>query len=101
MSATIKMNFNGEPENPVPWREPPPDAEFGEIYVMDRSGHRSSFKWGQTPAELAMAKKTFDEYVAKGFTMYRLKRGGLRGRKIDEFEPDARAILAVPRMVGG
>lgn len=94
----MSITETSEATRPAP---PPSSDDVGEIYVMDRSGHRSSFKWGQTPAEIEMAKKTFDEYVAKGFTMYRLKKGGKPGRKITEFEPEARAILAVPRMVGG
>ena len=73
----------------------------GEIYVMDRSGHRSTFRWGKTQAEIDRARNIFNDYVENGFTMYRLTTDGEEGRKITRFDPDAPGILAVPRMVGG
>lgn len=72
-----------------------------ELFVMDRSGHRSTFRWGQSEAEISVAREAFNSYLSRGFTMYRLTQDGEQGRIIREFDPTAPGILAVPRMVGG
>lgn len=74
---------------------------MGYMQLMSARGDENVLKWGSSSAERAIAKETFDKYIAKGFAMFRMTEDDEQGAKITTFDPEAHGILAVPRMQGG
>ncbi len=74
---------------------------MGEMFALDRSGHQSVIKWGRTEREIEAARNIFQTYKERGFTMFRMTEDDSRGGRLDEFDPEAHGIIAVPRMQGG
>lgn len=66
-------------------------AEHGDLEV----------KWdADNEEEVEQARSTFEAMKEQQYTAYRMEDGS-RGEQIKEFDPEAEAILLVPRMVGG
>jgi hypothetical protein len=70
-------------------------AEIGE------EGDRNSVRWGRSPDELNEAQRIFEGYIARGWAVFRLTEEGEQGRRMTEFDPAARGMLAIPQLVGG
>jgi hypothetical protein len=68
---------------------------------MCEEGDRNSVRWGRSEAEHEQAKTIFDGYIARGWSVFRLTEDGEQGRRMEEFDPTARGMLAIPQMVGG
>ena len=51
--------------------------------------------------EVKTAKRTFDDLLKKGFTAFKVEKGGDKGDKITDFDKDAEKLILVPRMAGG
>lgn len=78
------------------------EVTTGGIRIMDHTGDRDLIRWNKDrPASVEVAKKTFAEYKAKGYTMFVLDENEVQGERLTEFDPKAEGILAVPRMAGG
>ncbi len=52
-------------------------------------------------AEVAAAKKTFDDLRRKGHAAFAVKANGDKGSQITEFDPEAEKIILAPPMRGG
>ena len=68
---------------------------------MCEEGDRNSVRWGSSADERAEAKKIFEGYIARGWSVFRLTEEGEQGRRMTEFDPTALGMLAIPQMVGG
>lgn len=69
-----------------------PDEKEGDLRV----------EWDPNDAtQVQVAQESFDRARGRGMTAYRMQPGGGRGEQIREFDPQARAILMAPQMVGG
>jgi hypothetical protein len=77
-----------------------PERPHG-LAEMCEEGHRNSVRWGPSDDEHEQAKTIFDGYIARGWAVFRLTEDGEQGRRMTEFEPTARGMLAIPQMVGG
>ena len=51
--------------------------------------------------QVTRARTRFSELVAKRFKMFLMDDDGKKGKPIDDFDPSAGAILAIPPMQGG
>jgi len=65
---------------------------------LDSRGHGTIAEWNSKDS--AAAKAIFDKHVVQGFAMFRIDGPG-ETQMISAFDPEATAILAVPRFVGG
>lgn len=70
---------------------------MSELRVMDETGD-SRYPW--TPEDSATAKEMFDSLKKRGYLLYEVQGEG-RGTVIREFDPEAKTVVAVPRIVGG
>ena len=74
----------------------------GEMRVMCSSGDDTILWDPQSQKSIDNAKKKFDEYVKKGYKVYRLDgKDKKTGRQLTEFPTFAAKLLFVPKIVGG
>jgi len=76
----------------------------GDSWIAELNPSAGDFKtvWNRENAdEVSAAKKQFDDLTGKGFTAYRCDKNGDKGELIRTFDPNAEAIILVPRMKGG
>lgn len=72
-----------------------------ELAEMARGGDIKTVWNPDSPVEVEIARKAFDDLKAKGFTIYRVNRKGETDKRMDAFDPEAEKMIAVPRVVGG
>ena len=59
-------------------------------------------EWDTERAEaVAEAERIFRENAARGYTAFKVEDGVNNATRIDEFDPAAREIIQIPRIVGG
>jgi len=83
---------------------PPTPAKIhtGELAIMDRTGDTKILWNRHDPNDVAVARAAFREARSKGFLIYRAEgKDGHQGEQINEFDPDAERLIAIPPMVGG
>jgi hypothetical protein len=72
-----------------------------ELQVMDRTGDSKTI-WDPDKAdEVAAARETYNKLKAKGYGAFRVDKKGEAGTRLDEFDPQAGAIIMIPRFAGG
>jgi hypothetical protein len=74
---------------------------MGEMATLSRAGDVRIIWNPDIPAEVAAAKKSFDDLTKKGHLAFAVKRTGDKGEQIREFDPDAEKIILAPPMRGG
>lgn len=75
--------------------------KMGELAIIDNTGDTKVI-WDKTNEdEVEAAEEQFDSLIDKGFTAYKVKKDGGKGRKITKFDPSAGKIIMVPKIVGG
>lgn len=58
--------------------------------------------WAADQAEaVAEAERIFRENAARGYAAFRVDQGVADAVRVDAFDPTAREIIQVPRIVGG
>lgn len=72
-----------------------------QMAVLDRTGDKKTVWDASKPEEVEAVREEFDRLTAKGWTAFRVKKDGGKGEKITKFDPEAEAIIMVPRIVGG
>jgi hypothetical protein len=71
------------------------------LNVIDTTGD-TELSWNPNNAdEVEMIRKTFNKYKRKNYLAYKAKKGGKKGKLINEFDPQAGKIIMVPPIVGG
>ena len=70
---------------------------MSELRVMDETGD-SRYPW--TPDDSAAAQEMFNNLRKRGYLLYEVEGDG-KGTVIRDFNPDAKTVVAVPRIVGG
>jgi hypothetical protein len=74
---------------------------IGEMSVMDSSGHKE-LKWNTDhPEEVAAARKTFDNLIAKGYSAFGSDKKQEPKHLMKNFNPEMEEVVMVPRTVGG
>jgi hypothetical protein len=72
-----------------------------EMHILDQTGHTTT-EWNtQVPAEVEMAKETFDKLRSKGYQAFGVNSEGEQGRRMDTFDPMAGKMIMAPRLQGG
>lgn len=73
-----------------------------EMAVMSHEGDTKIIWDSENPDEVANAKRTFDDLMAKGMMAYVVKDDeGMKGRYMRTFDPSAeKMILAAPMVAG-
>jgi hypothetical protein len=78
-----------------------PKSLVGEMSVMDSSGHKE-LKWSTDRSdEVAVAKKTFDNLIAKGYSAFASEKKAEPKHLVKTFDPAMEEVVMVPRTVGG
>jgi len=70
---------------------------MSELRVMDETGD-SRYPW--TAEDSATARELFYNLKKQGYLLYEVQGEG-KGTVIREFNPEAKTVVAVPRIVGG
>jgi hypothetical protein len=74
----------------------------GELAVMTSTDGDLKVIWdSDKPDEVSHARKTFDEFKAKGYLAYKVQKGGDKGEVMKAFDASAERVILAPRMVGG
>ncbi len=73
----------------------------GELSVMGREGDTKIIWNSENDEEVANAKKSFTDLLAKGFSAFKVKKDGSKGVQIREFDLESERIILVPQMAGG
>jgi hypothetical protein len=79
----------------------PTEPGLGILCILDGTGD-TRIQWDKrNPAEVAHAKKRFDELKANGYLAYEVGRRGGQGEVMDVFDPSVERIILNAPMVGG
>lgn len=105
-----------------------PETFKGEMCVLNHEGDTKLYWNASNDKEVEMAKETFDSYIKKGFSAFRMEKvqkpkpvgfaanikaklteavagpapeTEAQGARISEFDPKAGTIIFVPQLVGG
>lgn len=75
----------------------------GEMAVMGREGDTKHAWDKNNPADVALARRTFNSFKQKGYAAFRVQDGSTekKGEQIDEFDPEAERIIFSPPLRGG
>lgn len=74
---------------------------MGELAILDSTGD-TKIMWDSTkPTEVEVARDTFKRLRKEGYTIFRTDKKGNQSERMDEFDPEAERLIAVPRIVGG
>lgn len=58
--------------------------------------------WDSTKkVEVDAARETFKRLLKEGYSIFRTDKKGNQTERMDEFDPEAERLIAVPRIVGG
>lgn len=66
---------------------------FGELNILDATGHSKKTWDSHNPIEVEDARKSFNELRAKGFCAYTVNKDGKEGQIITEFDPNSEAVI--------
>lgn len=76
-------------------------AVQGTLRIMDRTGDLKIVWDSSKPEEVDAARASFDRMISKGYSAFSAKESGDPGKRVTEFNPNAQAIIMIPRIVGG
>ena len=74
---------------------------MSELVTLDRAGDTKLIWDADNEAEVANARRTFDDLKGKGYIAYKVKKSGKAGRALTSFDPSAEKIILAPPMAGG
>jgi len=74
---------------------------MGELAIIDSTGDTKVMWDKSNDDEVEAAEEQFDSLIDKGFSAYKVKKDGEKGKKITSFDPNAGKIIMVPKIVGG
>lgn len=78
-----------------------PPEKFA-IAVLGHNGDTKHMWDPSKPAEVEVARSTFDALKKKGYSAYHVKgKSGEQGEQMKTFDPEAGRIIMVPQMAGG
>jgi len=75
--------------------------DMGELRILDNTGDTKVIWDKNNSDEVEAAEEQFETLIDKGFTAYKVKKDGKKGRKITSFDQDAGKIIMIPKIVGG
>jgi len=74
---------------------------MGEMAILDITGDSKTVWSSDNDDEIEAARETFDSLLKKGYTAFRVKKDGDKGRMMRTFDPEAEKMILAPRIVGG
>ena len=74
---------------------------MGEMRIISGEGDTKMLWDPANEDEVEAAEAQFDALVEKGFTAFKVKKDGEKGKKITKFDEDAGKIIMVPKIIGG
>lgn len=75
-------------------------SEVHELAVLNSAGDTKTLWDPSVQSEVDVARAQFNALRDKGFSIFRVN-GDRRGERMDQFDPKAGKLIAVPRVVGG
>lgn len=74
---------------------------MGRLSILDPKQGDIKLIWdSENKDEVELVKKQFKEAKKKGFSPFAVKNGQ-KGKRIEEFDPEAEKIIMVPPVAGG
>lgn len=73
----------------------------GTMNIMDKTGHSTTSWDPSVSAEVAAARTTFNELTGRGYRAFKVGEEGVRGQRLEAFDPQARQMIMVPQLQGG
>jgi hypothetical protein len=75
---------------------------MGELRVADKMAGDLKLIWDpEKKDEVSTAEETFNKMKKKGYLAFSVKKGGDKGKVIQEFDPDLEMIIMSPKLQGG
>jgi len=74
---------------------------MGEMRIISGEGDTKMLWDPANEDEVEAAEAQFDALIEKGFTAFKVKKDGEKGKKITKFDEDAGKIIMVPKIIGG
>lgn len=74
---------------------------MGELKIISEEGDTKVVFDPENKDEVKAAKKQFDDLISKGFSAFKVKKSGEKGKKITQFDKESGRIILVPQMQGG
>lgn len=72
------------------------------MYVMSHLGDKREIWNPQNDAEVASARRTFEDLKKKGYAAYKVTgKDGEKGELMHDFDPNAGKMIMAPAMQGG
>jgi len=72
-----------------------------ELCELNHSGDTKTLWNPDNATEVGIAETAFNEFIRKGFSIFRVDAEGGKGARMTKFDADAAKMIAVPRIVGG
>lgn len=74
----------------------------GTMAIMGSEGD-TKYAWDRSnPADVAIARRTFNRFRQDGYLAFRVRDGAeSKGEQMTEFDPDAERIIFCPQLRGG
>lgn len=64
-------------------------------------GHAKMMWDADDPDDVEDARRSFDTLRDRGFTAFKLDKNGVKGSRMDRFDPKAGAFIMIPARAGG
>lgn len=74
---------------------------MGELRIMETVGDIKTIWDKDKEDEVEAARKQFNEMKKKGYIPFSVDKSGEKGKKIEEFDPDAEKLIMAPPIRGG
>jgi hypothetical protein len=71
------------------------------LAILDASGDTRIIWDSDNEVEVANAKRTFDDFLKKGFRAFSVNRKGEKDKQIREFDESAEKMILAPALAGG
>jgi hypothetical protein len=110
MAARFTNHNNDRQELPMEYATPAyacdehraiPDDRHLEFAVMDHTGDTKTVWDTGSDEEIEEARKQFDSFVKRGYTIFYTDKKGEKAEKMKEFKPTAGRMIAVKPIVAG
>lgn len=73
----------------------------GELAVLDNTGDTKTIWDADNEDEVDIAREAFNKLKKKGYAIFKVDRDGNKGVKMNDFDPRAGKLIAVPAIVAG
>lgn len=74
---------------------------MGTMHELNKTGDTKTMWDPRNSEEVENARRTFDDLMSRGFSIFNVDSAGGKGVRMTKFDPKAGKLIAVPAIVGG